>query len=337
MKTDIYLYNKPFQLESGEHLPQLKLGYTILGELNAEKNNVIWVTHALTANSDPSEWWGELVGEHKFFDHQKFCVICVNVLGSCYGSTGPLSINPITNKPYYHEFPEVTIRDVVRSFELLRQHLNITKIHTLIGGSLGGQQALEWAIEAPDLIQHLIVIASNARHSPWGIAFNESQRLAIQSDTTWSTNHRKSGEKGLIAARSIALLSYRNYETYQSTQQDSVDALYDYKATSYQRYQGKKFVNRFNAFSYWYLSKMMDSHNVGRGRGSVEKVLKQIKAKTLVVAINSDILFPVSESRVLTDEIFNSQFEILNSQYGHDGFLIETKKLERCFKNFFKT
>jgi len=337
MQIKTYQYNEFFQLESGEYLPEFELEYTTLGELNKERNNVVWITHALTANANPSEWWAGLVGNGKFFNPEKHFIICVNVLGSCYGSTGPLSKNPIAGNKYYHNFPDVTIRDIVNSFDLLRTHLKIAKIDTLLGGSLGGQQALEWAIKQPDLIENLILIATNAQHSPWGIAFNESQRLAIKTDSSWLSHADDAGLKGLKTARSIALLSYRNYQTYQRTQADEAETKSSFKAASYQNYQGEKLVERFNAFSYYHLSKTMDGHNVGRGRGGVKKALKQIKAKTLVVAISSDILFPVSESLTLVAGIEDCKIEVIDSLYGHDGFLIETDLLEETFENFYIT
>ena len=335
METKTFKYENEFGLENGKHLPELSLAYTTLGELNSQKDNVVWITHALTANANPSEWWSGLIGEGKFFNPKEHFIICVNVLGSCYGSTGPLSINPDIDNPYYHNFSEITIRDIVNSFDLLRNYLEIENIHTLLGGSLGGQQAVEWAIKQPKLIDNLILIATNAQHSPWGIAFNESQRLAIKSDSTWLSDSDNAGLNGLKTARSIALLSYRNYETYQRTQADDIETSDNFKAASYQNYQGEKLAERFNAFSYYQLSKTMDSHNVGRGRGSVEQALKQIKAKTLVVAISSDLLFPVSESLTLVAGIVGSEIEVINSLYGHDGFLIETDLLEETFENFY--
>ena len=335
MNTQIFNYKKVLALESGRELFDFNLAYTTLGKLNKEGNNVIWITHALTANANPLEWWSGLVGERKFFNPKEHFIICVNVLGSCYGSTGPLSINPETENFYYHNFPEITIRDIVKSLDLLRVHLGIENIQTLLGGSLGGQQAVEWAIQQPKLIENLILIATNAQHSPWGIAFNESQRLAIKSDSTWLSSSDDAGLKGLKTARSIALLSYRNYQTYQITQSDEVGTDGNYKAVSYQNYQGEKLTERFNAFSYYHLSKVMDSHNVGRGRSSVQNALNQIEAKTLVVAISSDILFPVSESLTLVAGIKGSEIEVIESLYGHDGFLIETDLLEETFENFF--
>ena len=337
METKTFKYESEFRLDNGKHLPEFSLAYTTLGELNYQKDNVVWITHALTANANPSEWWSGLIGEGEFFNPKEHFIICVNVLGSCYGSTGPLSINPDIENPYYHNFPDITIRDIVNSFDLLRTSLGIENIHTLLGGSLGGQQAVEWAIKQPKLIDNLILIATNAQHSPWGIAFNESQRLAIKSDSTWLSDSDNAGLIGLKAARSIALLSYRNYQTYQRTQSDNDEKLDAFKAASYQNYQGEKLAERFNAFSYYQLSKTMDSHNVGRGRGGVQQALKIIKAKTLVVAISSDILFPVSESLTLVAGIAGSEIEVIDSLYGHDGFLIETDLLEETFDNFFQS
>lgn len=334
MKTKTYTYKKEFQLESGRRLNGLTISYTTVGTLNTESNNVIWITHALTANANPEEWWNGLVGKGRFYNPEKHFIVCANVLGSCYGTTGPLSINEDTGNPYYHNFPEITIRDIVKALDLLRDYLGIQKINTLLGGSLGGQQAVEWAIQQPEIIENLFLIATNAQHSPWGKAFNESQRLAIKADRTWFADSDDAGLKGLKTARSIALLSYRNYATYAKSQQDENELTNDYKAASYQNYQGEKLVNRFNAFSYWHLSKAMDSHNVARGRESITKALSLITAKTLVVAISSDILFPVNESQILADGIKNSRLAIIDSLYGHDGFLIETEQLKKEFEQF---
>ena len=337
MSLNKYIYTKPFKLESGKILPKIGLAYTTLGKLNSNGDNVIWITHALTANSNPEEWWNGLVGKGKFFNPEKYFIVCANVLGSAYGSTGPLSINPDTGNKYYHDFPQLTIRDIVNGFELLKNHLKIQKIDTLIGGSLGGQQALEWSIINPNLIENLFLIATNAKHSPWGIAFNESQRLAIKADRSWFSYSDDAGLKGLKAARSFALLSYRNYNTYQATQEDNREVIDDFKAASYQNYQGEKLVNRFNAFSYWTLSKVMDSHDVSRGRVSLQKALNHVKANTLVVAVNSDLLFPVSESILLADNIKGAELEVIDSLYGHDGFLIETDQLKELFEKFYLT
>lgn len=324
-------------LESGQLLEDITIAYHTYGEYNPEKNNVIWVCHALTANSDVFDWWAGLFGEEDFFNPKEHFIVCANILGSCYGSTGPLSTNSKTEKPFYHDFPQLTVRDLAAAHELLRIELGIEKIHTLIGSSLGGMQALEWAYKLNGHLEHLVFLASNAQHSPWGIAFNESQRMAIAVDPTWKESIDEAGLEGMKTARSIALLSYRNYQTYQDTQSEKdVDKLDDYRASSYQNYQGLKLANRFNAYSYWELSKIMDGHNIGRGRTSPEKALRQIKVKTLVVGVESDLLFPVAEQKLIAQNIPGAQYAEINSLYGHDGFLLEQKQLTKVIQSFYK-
>lgn len=323
-----FVYTASFLLESGESLEGFKIAYQTLGQLNQNQSNVIWVCHALTANAHADDWWEGLIGEGKVFDPRYHFIVCANMLGSCYGSTDALSVNPSTQQPYYHQFPLLTNRDIVQAMDLLREHLGIAGIKLCIGGSMGGQQAMEWAIIQPDLIENLVLLATNARHSAWGIAFNESQRMAIQADATWRQNTPVAGLEGLKVARSIALLSYRNYATYAATQLDEEeDKLEHFRATSYQQYQGEKLQKRFNAFTYWTLSKAMDNHHVGRGRGGVKAALSQIKSRTLVIGVDTDVLFPVSEQRFLADNIPSACYYEIQSLYGHDGFLIETKKI----------
>jgi homoserine O-acetyltransferase/O-succinyltransferase len=328
LENQQFNYPDSYTLESGDRLPGFQLAYSTYGKLNPEKDNVIWICHALTANANAAEWWEGLVGTNKLFDPATHFIICANILGSCYGSTNALSVNPSTVEPYYHDFPLLTIRDIVGALDLLRLHLGIEQIHTCIGGSLGGQQAMEWAIMRPELIQNLILIATNARHSAWGIAFNESQRLAIEADTSWKNRQPDAGSAGMKAARSIALLSYRNYDTYVTMQTDQNDDKTEHhRAASYQQYQGDKLVKRFNAFSYWALSKAMDSHHVGRGRKGVHHALQQIRSRTLVLGIGTDFLFPVEEQQFLAQHIPGAQYEEINSLYGHDGFLIENEQI----------
>ncbi len=338
MSLQSYTYNKRFNLESGLSLPNLEIAYHTYGTLNNDKSNVIWVAHALTANSDVFDWWQGLFGENDLFNPKDYFIVCANNLGSCYGTTGPLSINPTSNEPWFSYFPQITIKDMANTLEILSKHLGIHKIHTLIGGSQGGQIAQEWALQNTNLIKNLILIATNAQHSPWGIAFNESQRLAIKADRTYFSNQINGGEKGLIAARSIALLSYRNYNTYNSSQKNTdVNAINNHAAASYQRYQGEKLVKRFNAYSYIRLLDAMDSHNVARNRSSnIETALLEIQIPTLVIGVTSDLLFPLQEQYVLAKYIKNSVYLEIDSFYGHDGFLIETKQLSEHIKNFYK-
>ncbi|WP_242692034.1 homoserine O-acetyltransferase family protein [Aridibaculum aurantiacum] len=338
--TQIFKYTKPFQLESGRQLPGFHLAYTCHGQLNAAKDNVVWVFHALTANSDPVEWWYGLVGEGKLFDPAQYFIVCVNMPGSCYGSISPLD-NAEDGAPFYHSFPLFTTRDMVRAYALLKEHLGIEKILVGLGGSMGGQQLLEWAVEDPQLFDHIVPIATNAQHSAWGRAFNASQRWCIESDPSWQEKHEAAGLEGMKVARSVALISYRNYSTYALAQQgatsDTASLPVDeqvYKPETYQRYQGEKLAARFNAFSYYFLSKTMDAHDIGRDRRSVEEALTSITAKALVIGISSDILFPVLEQEYIAKHIRNGQLAVIDSDYGHDGFLLEFEKIANHIRVF---
>lgn len=327
--------NQPFYLENGSLLPGIEIAYHTYGTLNAAKNNVIWVCHALTASSDVFDWWPGLFGKEALFNPKDHFIVCANNLGSCYGTTGPLSINPHSRQPWFSYFPQLTIRDLVKAHELLRQHLDIQSISLLIGGSQGGQQVLEWNLLQPGLVQKNVVIACNAQHSAWGIAFNESQRMAIKADRTYYANTPNGGEKGLAAARSIALLSYRNYRTYRNAQTETdPEKQPEIRPASYQRYQGEKLVKRFNAYSYLTLTQAMDSHHLGRGRNSNEQALNAITAKTLVIGIRSDLLFPPAEQDFIAAHLPNSTLRFIDSLYGHDGFLIETAQLSRIISEF---
>lgn len=329
------IIKEPLQLEGGETLPELEVSYCTYGKLNARADNVVWICHALTANADAVDWWPGLVGTGKFFDPKDYFIVCANILGSCYGTTGPTGIDPHTRTTYGPDFPLVSIRDMVRAHQLLAAHLGIRKVALLIGGSMGGQQVLEWAIMEPDFPQRICVLATNARHSAWGIAFNEAQRMAIESDPTWRDRKPGAGQSGLEAARAIAMLSYRNYQTYELTQTEKNEDLLDnYRASSYQRYQGLKLFKRFDVLSYWHLSKAMDAHHVGRGRGSIEDGLARIKARTLVIGIHSDVLFPIGEQATIAKGIPGAQLEIIESFYGHDGFLIENEQIADLLQPF---
>ena len=333
-----YRINGTFHLELGGVLPDLTIGYHTYGTLNESKDNVIWICHALTANSDPVEWWPGVVGSGKLYDPAIHYIVCANILGSCYGTTGPLSINPSTGTSWYLSFPEITIRDMVFAHELLRIHLDIPLINTVIGGSMGGHQAMEWAISRPDMFENLVLLATNAAMSPWAIAFNESQRMAIESDQTYYEERPAGGLNGLKAARSIALLSYRNGLNYNSSQAETdMSKTGRFKAASYQEYQGEKLVKRFNAYSYHLITRAMDSHNVVRGRESLYKALGSIKAKTMVVAISTDILFPPDDLKKIVQCIPGSFYFEINSGYGHDGFLIEHVQLTNIIYKFYKT
>ncbi len=325
----------PVAFESGASFEQVPVVFQTWGKRNADSSNVVWVCHALTGNHRVQEWWDGLFGPTRFFDPADHFIVAVNVFGSAYGSFGP-TVGAANEEPLYRNFPTVTIRDMVQGLEAVRQHLQIEEIQTLIGASVGGQQAMEWAIQRPEAIRKLVLIATNAFHSPFGIAFNEAQRLAIQADPTFFDDVTDGGKNGLIAARAIGMLSYRTYEGYGLTQrEEDADKTDAYKAASYQKYQGEKLAKRFNTYSYWYLSKAMDSHHVGRNRGPVEVVLKRIQAETLVIGIDSDLLFPLTEQQYLAEHIPRAKLVTLQSAFGHDGFLVEYDQLLHHLNAFY--
>lgn len=330
-------FDETILLDCGRSLKGIDISYHTYGTLNQDRTNVIWVCHALTANSDVEAWWPGMLGPGELFDTDRFFVICANTLGSCYGSTGPASIDPDTGKPYYGDFPMVSVRDMVKAHQLLRKYLEINEIYMITGGSLGGQQALEWAVSEPELFRYLVPVATNAIASPWGIAFNESQRMALEADASFGKAEEGAGSAGMRAARSIALLSYRTGHAYNTTQaEEDQNLLENFRACSYQRYQGDKLVKRFNPYSYYILSKTLDSQNLGRSRDGVEVALSKITAKTLVVGISSDILFPTSEQKRIAEGIPGAQFVEVESFYGHDGFLLEVEGITKAVRSFLK-
>jgi homoserine O-acetyltransferase/O-succinyltransferase len=327
---------QPFPLENGQVLPDIRIAYHTYGSLNAAGDNVVWVCHALTANSDVIRWWPGMVGEHRYVDPEKHFIVCANIIGSCYGSSGPVSVDPATGKNFYSSFPGITIRDMVKAHIQLRKFLGINAIHLLMGGSMGGYQALEWCLMEPAVIQDLFLIATSAAESAWGIAVHTTQRLAIEADSTWMDHREDAGAMGLRAARGIGILTYRNYAIMKEKQSDpEMNKLDHYRASSYISYQGNKLSRRFNAYSYWLLTKAMDSHNIARNRGGdLKKALNSIRQRTLIVGITSDILCPLAEQEFLADHIPNSKLVRIDSLYGHDGFMVETEKIGNCLKEW---
>lgn len=336
MEKRLYRHPEKFSLECGGTIENLEICYHISRDFCREeernRKKVVWITHALTANSDPTDWWDVLVGEGKFLDPRKYTIVCANILGSCYGSTSPLSVNEATGKPYLLDFPKTTVRDVARCHNILMEYLGIEKIDLLTGGSVGGFQALEWSIMFPCKINNLLLLACNSRFTPWGSAFNESMRMALYADPTFASG--EGGKAGLAAARSIALISYRSFEGYNTTQYESdEDCIFPQRAGSYQRYQGKKLVDRFDAYSYLSMLNLTDSHNVGRGRGGVEKALGMVEARTVCIGIDSDGLFPVQEQKYMAEHIPGAVYRQITSAFGHDGFLLEWKQIKEVIEN----
>lgn len=313
----MFVSNARFDLEGGEYLDRLTVAYHTYGELAPCRSNVVWICHPLTGSSDVTSWWGGLVGPGLVIDTDRFYVVCANVIGSCYGSTEPRSSS----------FPLVTIRDQVRALIMLREHLGISTIACLIGGSMGGQHALEWTLVEPDVIERVIPIATNAKQSAWAVAFNTAQRLAIAADPTFYTNAPGGGSAGLIAARAVGMLSYRTPILYNVRQAADDQRLKNFPVETYLYYQGAKLQQRFTAYSYYALTRSMDSHDVGRGRGSTGEALRSIRAKALVVGVDSDMLFPETEQHYIADMIAGATYRRLISVSGHDAFLIQQKAL----------
>ncbi len=332
--TQILNVKEPFHTESGGLLPEIDIAFDVLGDLQ-QSRPLVWVCHALTGNSNPLDWWPGIVGKGQYIDTDKYNVVCANVLGSCYGSTGAHSINPLTGRRYLLDFPLITIRDMVKAHEILRKHLQIEKIDLIIGASLGAFQGMEWCYIKPGLIERSVFLVASARTSSWCKAFNEAQRMAMEADPSFFTDAPQAGAKGLMAARAIGMVSYRNYETFALTQPDVDNGqLENYRACTYQRYQGEKLVKRYSAHAYYYISKAFDSHDLGRGRGGIVKALAAIQTPSLCISTDSDILFPPEEVNQVAQMLPNAQHAVLSSIYGHDGFLIENHKLTAILQDW---
>ena len=333
MKT--YTHHGEFPLESGGSLKDITIAYQTYGTLSARADNVVWVCHALTANSDVADWWPGTVAPGRFLDPERYFIVCANILGSCYGSTGPLSVNPDTGEPYYRTFPRLTMRDVVAAHRILADALGIGRIHAIIGSSVGGFQAVEWAVAEPERFGRVALIATDAKASPWTIAIDETQRMAILADPSFALDRPDGGAAGLAAARAIGLLTYRGGSGYNITQQDATD---DYtvphRACTYQRYQGSKLVGRFDAYSYMAILDTFDTHNVGRGRGTLRDALARITAPTLVVGLGTDIIFTPGEMQTLASMIPGAEYRQIESPFGHDGFLVEADRLNEILHPF---
>lgn len=332
-----YTHKGEFKLESGQSLFDIDICYHISEEAIDKSKPVIWICHALTANSDAEDWWPGMVGRGNLFDPDKYTLVCANILGSCYGTTGALNINPKTGKQWLNNFPLVTVRDWANAHEVLSQYLGIEKIYLVTGGSIGGFQSMEWAIQHPERFENMMLVATTYMQTPWAIAINETERMSIEADASFFTDDPNGGKAGLAAARGLGLLSYRGYEAYNLTQPEKDnEKVSDFRVSSYQRYQGKKLVDRFSAHCYHSITRSQDTHNVARGRESFEKAFASIKAKTLCVGISSDILFPPIEQKRLAEFIPNAIYAEIDSSFGHDGFLIESEKLSEIITEFLK-
>jgi len=321
-----YLYkNKlPFKLDSGELINDLELTYHAYGQRNEDDSNIIWVFHAISGDSNVMSWWPGLFGDNNIYNPQTHFIICVNSIGSPYGSTKPKSL----------DFPVFTIRDIVRAHQLVAKYLAIDQIHTVIGGSFGGYQALEFAYSFSGKIANLILLATSARETAWGIAIHESQRIALKSDQSFGTDG--GGLAGMKAARAMAMLTYKTSDSFVKDQTDELEKLDDFKAASYIQYQGDKFVERFDALSYYYLTKSIDSHHIGRDRGGEIMALNEISIPTLVIGFDTDTLVPVHLQKFLVEHLPLSQYKEIQSVCGHDGFLKDTDQIAPIIQKFYK-
>ncbi len=325
----------PLLCERGGCLRQLDIAYTTWGELNPNRDNVVWILHPLTCSADPSEWWPDFVGPGKPVDPTIHHVVCVNSLGSCYGTTGPASVDARTGRPYRSNFPLITLKDVVAVHERVRRHLGLSRIRLGVGGSYGGQQLIEWMAAAPSLFDHACVIGAGLQQSPWAVAFNESQRMALEADPTFLSDAPDGGMAGLAAARSIAVLSYRSAQVYERTQREVDDAVCDeFRASSYQRHAGAKFTRRFDAHAYWTLTKAMDSHNPARGRGQLNEVMGRITTRVLIVALQDDLLFPRSQLRAAAEAFADGRLVVIESDFGHDSILTHAGRIGAAINQF---
>ena len=330
-----------FSFEAGGTLDQLEIVYHTSERPYQQGERVVWLCHALTANSDPLDWWPEMVGEGCCVNPYSDYVVCVNIFGSAYGTTGPrTTLHHAT--PHYTtlhnplDFPKFTVRDTARLFTLVREQLGIEHVDLLIGSSIGGFHALEWAIMEGERIRKAAFIATAPRVSPWLSAWMEVQRMALEADPTFrACESLDGGRKGLEAARAISLISYRSFDGYNLTQYETDDdCLFASRAASYERYQGEKLVKRgFDAYSYYYLLHCVDSQNVGRHRGGVKAALAQIQAKSIVISITSDGLFPPCESSEWAKHIPDAKYYEIESRFGHDGFLLETEQITQIINS----
>ena len=331
-----------FTLESGRTLKDVPVAYKTWGKLNEAADNVIVVCHSLTSNCDVESWWAPLIGSGKALDTEQYFVLCANAMGSPYGTVSPLSVDPLTETHYGLNFPVPTIRDTVNLHKKLLDKLGVKRIAFPIGGSMGGMQALEWSFYG-DFVLTLAPIGVGGRHSAWCIGWSEAQRQAIYQDPAWNNGSYPLGggpSGGLSIARMIAMISYRSFHSFQEKfGRTTVDKNKEghFSVESYLHHQGGKLVDRFDANCYLRLTESMDSHDASRGRGNYSEVLSKIKQPTLIIGIDSDILYPLDEQKELSTYLPNAILEVLVSSHGHDSFLIETETVNRIVAEWRQT
>ena len=352
-------------LQRGGQLSSVTLAYETWGTLNAERDNAILITHALTGSAhahdveqpdDPKvAWWNPLIGPGRPFDTSRYFVICSNILGSCYGSTGPSSLDPSTGRPYGMRFPVITIRDMVHAQRHLLTHLGIQQLAMVAGGSIGGLQVLEWAVSYPDLVRNIAIVAATPALTAQAIAFSEVERQAIMADPQWQGGDYAPGQgptTGLAIARMLAMITYQSEETMElrfarqparrldiPSPSHAADIGGRFDVEGYLYYQGASLARRFDANSYLYISRAMDLYDVSEGYPSLESALSRIQAKALFVGIRSDFLFPAAHVRWLAEKVQalggDATYVELDSPHGHDAFLKEWGQMADAFSRVF--
>ncbi|MFX1364563.1 MAG: homoserine O-acetyltransferase [Promethearchaeota archaeon] len=353
-----FKYVKIFNLESGKILPKFQLAYETYGHLNTIKSNAILIFHALSgsshvfkANSEIGGWWDEMVGPNKPFDTNKYFIICANILGSCYGSTGPNSLNPLNGKRYGLDFPIITIHDIVRAVKMLIDYLGVQKLLTVTGSSMGGMQVLDWIINYPEITLSAIPMATAAHATTLNIAFNEVQRQAIYSDPFWNNGNYYSGyapNKGLRLAREIGHITYLSEdimrEKFGRSLQHNPKLLFqfteEFEVESYLQYKGTAFTKRFDANSYLYITKAIDYFDIRQNGNLIPTFSHLKKNKFLVISFSSDWLYPTSQSKEIVFALKSNSLDVsfveIDVNYGHDSFLIDCKDLREVVSNFLK-
>ncbi len=360
VQTKTFAFAEPpdeFALESGRSLGPITLAYETYGRLNSARSNAVLILHAFSGDAhaagyhegdDRPGWWDIMIGPGKSLDTDRYFIICANIIGGCHGSTGPSSINPATGRPYALAFPVVTVKDMVRAQRRLIDHLGIDRLLCVIGGSLGGMQALQWAVTYPDRVALAIPIATTARSSAQSIAFDEVGRQAIQADPDWMDGDyygKTTPRRGLALARMVAHITFLSdvamHRKFGRRLQDRAevgfDFVTDFAVESYLRYQGDSFVKRFDANSYLYLTKAMDYFDLSQDR-PLREAFAGVAARFLVVSFSSDWLYPSYQSREIVTALRQNDVHVVYSELptdaGHDAFLLESGALGRLIANF---
>jgi len=324
-------------LESGARLAPVQVAVRTWGTLAPDGGNAVVVCHAFTGSADVDRWWTRMFGPGQALDLDRDFVVCSNILGSCYGTTGPSSRDPATGRPYLGGFPAITLRDMVRAQAEVTKALGVRRIRAVIGGSLGGMQTLEWALLYPDLVESIVPIANSARHSAWAIGLSEAQRRAIVADPKWLGGRYDVADPpaaGLSAARMMAMCTYRSWGSFEQRYSRRLQAPSLFAVESYLGYQGQQLVDRFDAATYHALTRAMDTHDVARGRGEYEDVLRSIRQPALVVSIDSDVLYPPEEQREMARHMPRARLSRMESPHGHDAFLIHVEELSATVAEF---